>query len=463
MIRSIRERLAFGLPCEDCFHGKNPRCLAGVETGWDGAEVSMWYDFVRKFVTQQPLWVVAGWAVLTVGVFIFAPNLTKLAAEGQAHLIDPTAESTLGARIVRAAWPDQSFESQVVVALERTTGLTDGDHAYVARLAQRFATADHRPDNILRVVGPAADPNIAARLISPDNTLQLVLVPLSTSFVAPSAEEAVTWLQAKADDPGLKLPDGLTPRWTGDAVIGRDYMRNVQTSLDRAAMATVVLLLGVLLAVYRSLRLALVPLTTIGISLVISRGILAWLSAAGVWEISPLVELFLIVLLFGSGTDFCLFVSWRYAEHWDPKNTAGAMRVTLRRAARALLTSAGTVFVGLMLMGTTRFKLFSSTGPSVALGLVVTLAATLTLTPALLVLLARWTPKSFRGITRPSSGFWDRFAHQVLRKPFFELGGWPAPDDAIRRPRDANDVHQRHPAGDAQPHRVGQWAPAGRR
>ncbi len=68
------------------------------------------------------------------------------------------------------------------------------------------------------------------------------------------------------------------------------------------------------------------------------------------------------------------------------------MRVTLRRAARALLTSAGTVWVGLMLMGTTRFKLFSSTGPSVALGLVVTLAASLSLTPSLLVLLARWTP-----------------------------------------------------------------------
>ena len=99
-------------------------------------------------------------------------------------------------------------------------------------------------------------------------------------------------------------------------MIGRDYMRNVQTSLDRAAMATVVLLLGVLLLVYRSFLLALVPLATIGSCVVISRGVLAWMARAG-WEISPLVELFLIVLLFGSGTDFCLFVSWRFGEHWD--------------------------------------------------------------------------------------------------------------------------------------------------
>ncbi len=115
-------------------------------------------------------------------------------------------------------------------------------------------------------------------------------------------------------------------------MIGRDYMRNVQTSLDRAALATVVLLLGVLLLVYRSFLLALVPLATIGMCVIISRGVLAWLATVG-WEISPLVELFLIVLLFGSGTDFCLFVSWRFGEHWDARNPAAAMRVTLRRGA----------------------------------------------------------------------------------------------------------------------------------
>ncbi len=114
----------------------------------------------------------------------------------------------------------------------------------------------------------------------------------------------------------------------------------------------------------------------------ISRGILAWMILAG-WEVSSLVELFLIALLFGTGTDFCLFISWRYAEHLNPSNPAGSMRVTLARSFSALVTSAGTIIIGLLLMGTTHFKLFSSTGPSVALGLVIALAATLSLTPAL--------------------------------------------------------------------------------
>ncbi len=373
-------------------------------------------DRFRSAVTRRPGWFVGFWVLLAAFVGLASPNLTRLAAEGQAHLVAEDAESSLGAALIRQAWPDQAYESQVVVALYRPSGLTPEDHAYARRLAYRIESLEGRPESILRVLGPTSKPSVAERLISKDKTLELVVAQVDSSFVAPSTEVAVSWLQGVANQADLATPAGLDVRWTGDAVIGRDYMRNVQISLDRAALATVVLLLGVLLIVYRSFLLALVPLVTIGMCVIISRGVLAWLATIG-WEISPLVELFLIVLLFGSGTDFCLFISWRFGEHWDARNPAAAMRVTLRRGAIALMTSAGTVFVGLMLMGTTKFKLFSSTGPSVALGLVITLAASLTLAPALLVLLARWRPRSFHGMTGPTSGFWESFAHRVLAKP----------------------------------------------
>ena len=86
--------------------------------------------------------------------------------------------------------------------------------------------------------------------------------------------------------------------------------------------------------------MALVPLATIGVSLVVARGVLAWLTLAG-WEVSPLVELFLVVVLFGSGTDFCLFLAWRFGEHFSAEDPAAAMEATLRSSTRALLTSAG--------------------------------------------------------------------------------------------------------------------------
>ena len=371
--------------------------------------------FSRSMAIGRPAWVVVLWFAAAGVMGSFAPNLTRLAAEGQANLLGGDAESAGAGEALRRAWPDQAYESLVVAALHRPGGLAAVDLGYWARLAKRVGS-DDRPKAILRVLGPGSPPEIAGRLESRDGTVVLVAVPLSTSFVAPATQEAVAWLQSQAQAAQLDPPEGLEVRWAGDALIGRDYMSKVRISLHRAAVATVVLLFVVLFAVYRSVWLALVPMATIGISLVISRSVLAWMTLAG-WEVSPLVELFLVALLFGCGTDFCLFVSWRFGEQWDVDDPARAMRTALKRSSATLFTSAGTVIAGLLLMGTTRFKLFSTTGPSVAIGLAITLAATLTLTPALLVMLARLLPRAFTGLSAPPSGVWECIATAALARP----------------------------------------------
>jgi RND superfamily putative drug exporter len=48
--------------------------------------------------------------------------------------------------------------------------------------------------------------------------------------------------------------------------------------------------------------------------------------------------------------------------------------------------------------------------------------AALTLSPALLLFLARWRPRSFTGLTRPPSGYWDRLGRAVLKRPWLAWG-----------------------------------------
>src|SRR4051812_11495438 len=291
-------------------------------------------DSLRSLVSRRPVWVVGFWTALALSVGLLAPDLTRLAAEGQANLLTGAdSESLRTALEVGKDWPDQYYESLAIVALHRKGGLTEPDREFARRLADRIDGPD-RPPLILRVLGPRSAREIAERLVSRDGTTQLMAVHLDKSFVSPATQRAVAWLESQAGDAGLAPPPGLEVLWSGDAVLGLDYMAKIQTSLDRAAMVTVFLLLVVLMIVYRSVWLALVPLATIGVSLVIARGVLAWMTQAG-WEISPLVELFLVAILFGTGTDFCLFLSWRYAEQWEPEDPCGAMRVTLRRGGGA--------------------------------------------------------------------------------------------------------------------------------
>lgn len=381
----------------------------------------MTFGKLRWFVTRHPLPIILFWVLLTGTLVAVSPDLTKLAAEGQANLLPALSESSVASALVRETWPDQSYQSTLVLGLRREKGLLPGDHKYATEVSKAIENAPTRPKELLPVMGPESRPEISTRLISADGTMQLIVIPLKTSFVEPLTNDLIHWVQGTVTSAVGKPEDGLETLWTGDAMIGRDYMVDVQRSLDRAAIITVFLLLIVLMAVYRSFLLAMIPLLSIGVGLLVSRSALAWMAVAG-WEISPLVELFLVVILFGSGTDFCLLLSWRYGEHFNPDAPARSMRVALRRAMEPLVTSAGTVIIGLLLMGTTEFKLFSSTGPSVALGLAITLAVALTLTPSLIVLLARKRPSCFDGISEESGPFWLNMARVVLTRPTSIMG-----------------------------------------
>jgi RND superfamily putative drug exporter len=387
-------------------------------------------------MTNRPWRVVAAWGVLAVVVLALAPNLTRMASESFGILLPDDAESMAAARLIRHAWPDRSQGSVAVVVLSRPSGLTKADEQFAAALAARFEAARKEaaapssapaataaaPGGIIRVLGPASDPEVAARLVSDDRTTQLVVATLDADWVAPRADELVRTLKAAAQ--GVAVPAGLAVTWSGDAAVGSAYMDAVHHTLDVALVVVVVLLFIILLIVYRSLFLALVPLATIGISLLIARGLVAWTAHWTGVDPNPLVELFLIAVLFGTGTDLVLLLTWRFAEHWDGQSDpAPTVAQTVRHEAVAIVSSAGTLILALSLLVLARFKLFSQTGPFVALGMVVGLLAALSLAPALLVLLARYRPRSFAGFRHPPSGFWPAVGRRVLARPVL---GWLA-------------------------------------
>jgi RND superfamily putative drug exporter len=92
----------------------------------------------RWFVSQRPAWVVAAWVVSALAVGLLAPDLTRLAAEGQAKLLPRDSESARGAEVVREAWPDQWSESSLVAVLRRPGSLNDADRDFARRLADRI-------------------------------------------------------------------------------------------------------------------------------------------------------------------------------------------------------------------------------------------------------------------------------------------------------------------------------------
>ena len=122
---------------------------------------------LRRVVSRRPLAVVVAWVVLAAVVGLAAPNLTRLAAEGQANLLPSRDESVRVGQIVARAWPDQAYQSVAVVALHREPKLTTADKDFARRLAAIFDLPG-RPRELIRVMGPHSAPEMAARLVSHD-------------------------------------------------------------------------------------------------------------------------------------------------------------------------------------------------------------------------------------------------------------------------------------------------------
>jgi RND superfamily putative drug exporter len=250
------------------------------------------------------------------------------------------------------------------------------------------------------------------------------------------------------------FPPGLMIGLTGSAAVGSDILFAAEESIRNTERATIVLVIVILVLVYRAPGLVAIPLATIFVSLVIALGFVAWIAQASEsvgwldYKIFKTTRIFIVVILFGAGTDFCLFLIARYKEELQRSGDAPqALSRALGRVGGALAASAMTTILGLAVMALADFGKFRNSGPTIAFCLAVCLAASLTLAPAMLRAcgtLVFWpfrtrgrvSPRRENSVSeRPSHvessdvawpvfhGFWEWLSRQVVGHPKRILAG----------------------------------------
>ena len=337
------------------------------------------FDRLGRFAARRFVWIIVGWIAIAGVVQTVAPSLRDVATYDETAFLTADAESVRAAEALVTGWPEDEFGNSAAIVFSRVPKLTDGDRAYLAEL-ETWLRSDAAPDVVQGPQSVKTRPELADVLTAKDGTTTIMIVSFSTPPFEPPTNDAVVEVREHIEE---TVPAGLAVHVTGNAGVAADQSNSIRESIDRTTVITLALVILILLWVYRSPVTPVVPLITISLALFVSQGIIALLAQAGM-RVSSLVETFMVVIIFGAGTDYCLFLISRFREEVGRSHEYRAtLAATVAVVGAVIASSAGTVIVGFSAQGVAKFGMFRTVGPAMAIAVLVTLVAGLTLTPAL--------------------------------------------------------------------------------
>lgn len=194
-------------------------------------------------------------------------------------------------------------------------------------------------------------------------------------------------------------------------------------SIDTRLLQTTLFVVAIILiVVYRSPILWIIPLFTAGTALGLATMIVYYLAKADVLDLNGQTQGILDVLVLGAATDYALLLISRYREELHHHESRfDAMKIAWRGVVEPILASGSTVIAGLMVLLLSDLSSNRGLGPVGSIGIASSMLAALTLLPALLVVFGRWVfwPKIPKQGDEDEklSGIWSKVGSLVERRP----------------------------------------------
>ncbi|MHC5109504.1 MAG: MMPL family transporter [Planctomycetota bacterium] len=325
------------------------------------------------------LWL-AGWPLLAFFAWWNAPSVSAILDDDATNFLPDHVPSRIADAHLREEFPDAAPESRVGIIAHRPDGLSYDDRAVLRDISSALASAS--PDHGWRLRSSLLLPVLAPILESEDKTTLLLAVELPAGPLTHHSVNRVRALQSIiAEHP---LPEGLQLEQTGSAALGEMLDTQGKRSVDLTTVWAFAAVMIILLAVYRSPIAMLLPIVTIAVALIFVLGLLGRAASYGL-PVNGLIEMFIIVILVGSGVDYCLFIFSRFREEMAAgHDVMASTKAALSQTGGAIVAGAGTnaaAMATLLLAGNR--DLFTS-GPTIAVAIVLGTLVVLTFAPALL-------------------------------------------------------------------------------
>ncbi|WML43218.1 MMPL family transporter [Neobacillus sp. PS3-40] len=313
-----------------------------------------------------------------------APNLQSSSPSQQAKKIADREFSTNSGTPALFTW-------------HRSNGITDDDLSLIQRYSKEIEAHPVKfQDNVApfyKIPLP-----VLKQQLSKDGTTLILPISFQKNREVEEIAKGINELKDKATSIFPKDPskssvtdeDSLVLRITGPAGIAVDAKALFSQGDLSLLFGTVSIVLILLLLIYRSPILALIPLIGVGIAYGVISPILGEIGKAGWSDFDSQSISIMTVLLFGAGTDYCLFLISRYRSYLEKeKDKQTAMRFALKSASGAIAMSGLTVVFSLLVLLLAKYGSIHRFAIPFSLSIVIMMAASLTLIPALLSIIGR--------------------------------------------------------------------------
>ncbi|MEU2027256.1 MMPL family transporter [Streptomyces sp. NPDC016469] len=363
---------------------------------------------IGRLAVRRPWLTILAWIVVAVALGFAAPQLKP--TSDQADFLPSSYESVQVSRLQEKVFPQQETPAAVVVFQRSDEGkLTAADRADLREVVSGLQ--DRGFDKIKSVKTDAGS-------VSPNGRIALagIVATVDDPYNA-DVTESVKDIRSALK----KLLTGteLTAGTTGPAATALDSQESAGDTDAMIMQATLLLIIVLLLIIFRSPLIAVLPVLIIGLTFMVATGLISTAVEVGGLQADSSITAILIVVLFGVGTDYILFLLFRYREllreGHDPKP---AMSEAVGRVGETIASAAGAVIVAFLALLLSSLGMLRAMGPALAISVAVTLAAALTLVPAVFSLLGRkafWPSKPWR--TQPRHRFAARAGALTARRP----------------------------------------------
>lgn len=364
--------------------------------------------------------VLAVWLIVIVLLSGIAPAAKKEAVSAGEGSIRDNTPSAIAAQLMDKHFPSDDGLPALVV-FHRPEGIGEAERTVISEMS-KWLSSPQKPEHAAGSLPfHELSRSVQDSLMSENHTTLLYHLSLKKGLDSAGTYETIGQIRDWLD---LNGSSQLQVEITGPAGIASDTLALFKNADLVLLFATIGLILVLLIVIYRSPLLALIPLVIAGLVYQVVDRTIGYAGKMDWFVIDSQALSIMLILLFAVLTDYCLFVFSRYREELRKLgNQYDAMRVTMSQVGEPILFSGGTVLIAMLTLFAAVFKPYHNFAPVFSIAMVVILLAGLTLIPAVFALVGRKAFWPFVPKLEPeqpakrSGGLWAKTGSFVVKRP----------------------------------------------